>query len=389
MATATQIAAQKLAADAESVFKDPRLSSAQKARKLDDLQFKLSQLTAEKSLGFDPRLLANGVGADPGLSSGPSNGFGAKIGNAPPLRLDDASTKALFDAAQSRQSLGVKASVNLVNDDPATYPWQLLPPVSFKREPTRIADVIPSTAVDRGTVEYYQTTGTAAAAPTTEATLKPQSSITYARKQAVAVKIAHWLSASEEAINDFPTFTQLVQSDMIAGVILAENNQLLNGSGVAPNMFGMLNTSGILTRAQTAGTPPTPSDLDVIELAIADLRAGSRYAEPDAMIMAPGTFTRLRLVKDTQGRYISGPPNEVESNSLWGIPVVITSQAPANMVLLGAFKESVVLFVRSGIEVRTSSGGDSFRSNLLDIVCEERLALAVVAPAGLIKATLV
>ncbi len=385
----TQAEVQRLAAQARKVFDNPRLDSAAKARQLGDLKTKIDQITAEKSLGFDPRLMANGVGADPGLSSGPSNGFGAKVGAAPPLRLDDVSTRALFDAAQSRQSLGVKASVSLVNDDPATYPWQLLPPVSFKREPTRIADVIPSTSVDRGTVEFYQTTGTAAAAPTTEATLKPQSSIVYARKQSVAVKIAHWLQASEEAINDFPTFTQLVQSDMIAGVILAENNQLLNGSGVAPNMFGMLNTSGILTRAQVAGTPPTPSDLDVIELAIADLRAGSRFAEPDAMIMAPGTFTRLRLVKDTQGRYISGPPNEVESNSLWGIPVVITSQAPANTVLIGAFKESTVLFVRSGIEVRTSSGGDSFRSNLLDLVCEERLALAVVAPAGLIKVTLV
>ncbi len=387
MSTSTTV--RQIADQAQRVYSDPKLTPSQKATQLGVLERKARALNDDTTPAIpDYRFLADATdGASmPGAAT---NGFGAKVGAAPPLRLDETATKDLFNAAQRRQSLGVKASVGIGNVDPSTFPFQVLPPISFKREPTRIADVLPSTSVDRATIEYYTTTGTAAAAPTAEATLKPQSAISYTRKQAVAVKVAHWVSASEEAINDFPAFTQLVQGDMIAGTILAENAQLLNGSGVGLNMTGMLNTTGILTRAQVAGTPPTPSDLDVVELAITDLRAGSRIAEADAMVMAPLTYARLRLAKDSYGRYLAGSPTDVGPHELWGIPVVVTSQCPANTVLIGAFKESVVLFVRSGIEVRTSSGGDSFRANVLDIVCEERLALAVVAPAGLVKATLV
>jgi len=380
---------QHLATLAKRIFNDPRLTNAQKAHQLGELKTKLDAKIDAKDTIPDMRFLAS-MGLDDGFAPTPSrNAFGAKVGAAPALGLDDVSTKALFDAAQSRQSLAVKASVNLGNVDPATYPFQFLPPVAFKREPTRIADLIPSTAVDRGIVEYYTTTGTAAAAPTAEATLKPQSSIVYSRHQATAVKIAHWVQASEEAIRDFPAFTQLLQGDMIAGVILAENSQLLSGSGVGVNMTGMLNTTGILTRTQTAGTPPTPTDLDVIELAIADLRAGSRFAEPSGMIMSPATFARIRTAKDTYGRYLAGSPTDMPAAELWGYPVVVTTSCPALTILIGAFHESTVLFVRSGIEVRTDSGGDSFRSNLLDVVAEERLALAVTAPAGIIKVSLV
>ncbi len=370
----------RLAAQAQRLYENPRLTDAKKAEKLGVI---LDQIEAVKKSDVDLRWLASS-GDDLGVtSSGPSNGFGARVGNAPPLHLDDESIKALYRAAESRQSLAVKTSVGTTDVTPSTYPSQFLPPVSFKREPTRVADLLPATAVDRGVIEYYVSTGTAGAAVVAEAAVKPSSNISYTRRSAVVSKIAHWVQASDEALSDFPSFAGLLTTDMTAGVIAAENAQLLNGSGVAPNLTGLLNTSGILTRAQGAST-----DLDAVELAITDLRAGSRFAEPDGMVMAPATFSRLRVAKDSQGRYLAGNPVEAGSLDLWGVPVTVTTTCPANVILLGAFKEAAVLFVREGVTVRTSSGGDSFRSNLVDVVAEERVALAVTAPAALCKVTL-
>ncbi len=378
---ATSASIKRLGEHAQRLYNNPRLTDAAKATKLGAIQ---DQIETLKKGDVDYRFLASS-GGDLGVtsSSGPANGFGARVGNAPALRLDDDSMKALFQAAESRQSLAVKATVGTTDVTPSTYPTQFLPPVLAKREPTRVADLLPSVAVDRGVVEYYTTTGTAAAAVTAEAALKPSSSISYTRRNAVAVKLAHWVQASDEALTDFPSFAGLLSSDMVAGVIAAENAELLNGIGTGGHMFGLLNTSGILTRAQGAST-----DLDAVELAITDLRAGSRFAEPDGMVMAPATFSRLRVAKDSQGRYLAGNPVEAGSLDLWGVPVTVTTTCPANVILLGAFKEACVLFVREGITVRTSSGGDSFRSNLLDVVAEERIALAVTAPAALCKVTL-
>lgn len=185
------------------------------------------------------------------------------------------------------------------------------------------------------------------------------------------------------AINDYPAFVNLLSVDMVNGVIDAENSELLNGAGTGGHMTGLLTTSGILTRAQGSDTA-----LDAVQKAIADLRAGSRFAEPDGMVMSPATYSKLVLAKDANGRYLAGNPTEAGSLDLWGTRVVVTTTAPANIVLVGSFQTATVLFVRSGIEVRTSSGGDSFRANLLDVVAEERIALAVVAPAALAKVTL-
>lgn len=378
--TSTKAAAQKLGAEAERVFNDPRLSSGQKNIKLKSIQGRLADLERK---GPDMSWLASS-GDDPGVTGGPGNGFGARVGAAAPLRLDEPSMKALFDAAESRQSLAVKATVATPSVDPSTFPVQFLPPVSFLREPTRVADLLPSVAVDRGQIEFYVTSGSTGAAVTSEATLKPASAVSYTRKSASVTKIAHWVQASEEALSDYPAFVGLVSQDMVSGVILAENAEVLNGTGIGGHLTGLLTAPGILTRTQTT----TGTALDTVESAITDLRSGSRFAEPDGMVMAPSTFSKLRQSKDSQGRYLASDPVAAAAHSLWGTPVVITTTCPANTVLIGAFKEAAVLFVREGVTVRTSSGGDSFRSNLFDIIAEERVALAVVAPAALMKVTL-
>ncbi len=369
--TITRAEGQRLAAEAKRIYENPKLNDTQKARHLGAIQSRIEAGTASPALP-DYRFLAESGEGDSGISGGPANGFGAKVGAAPALRLADDQMKALHFAAESRGSLGVKV-VGATGVDPANYAYQLLPPVAYAREPQRVADLLPAVAVDRGAVEYYVTTGTAGAAVVAEGAVKPTSSITYARRTATAVKLAHWTSATEEAINDYPAFVNLLSVDMVNGIIDAENSELLNGSGTGGHMTGMLATSGILTRPQGTDTA-----LDAVQKAIADLRAGSRYAEPDGMVMSPATYSKLVLAKDANNRYLAGNPTEAGSLDLWGTKVVVTTTAPANVVLVGSFQTATTLFVRSGIEVRTSSGGDSFRSNLLDVVAEERIALAVV-----------
>src|SRR5207253_290368 len=64
------------------------------------------------------------------------------------------------------------------------------------------------------------------------------------RKIAVTAKVV------DELLEDFPALRDYLNARLPFMVAIEEDNQLLNGSGTAPNLRGILNTTGILLHAQ-------------------------------------------------------------------------------------------------------------------------------------------
>jgi HK97 family phage major capsid protein len=66
---------------------------------------------------------------------------------------------------------------------------------------------------------------------------------------------------------------------------------------------------------------------------------------------------------------------------MWGLPVVSTTSIAQGTALVGAFRMGAQIFRRMGLTIKTTnSDGSKFLSNILTIVAEERLALAVYQP---------
>jgi hypothetical protein len=153
-----------------------------------------------------------------------------------------------------------------------------LTPFPFLRDKPRVANLIPTERTDAPTVFYFRgSTAASAAAPVAEGAAKPESSPVWTQVSAPVRKIARYTRINDEVLADFTNFRQVVGTELLAGLIDAENSQLLVGSGVAPNLTGLLNTSGILTRPRG-----TDSNLDAVAKAKADLRVGASFTEPDA-----------------------------------------------------------------------------------------------------------
>src|SRR3546814_6282577 len=71
---------------------------------------------------------------------------------------------------------------------------------------------------------------------------------------------------------------------------------------------------------------------------------------------------------------------------LWGRPVVETQAMTAGNFLTGAFRLSAQIFDRQDARVEVSTeDSDNFRKNLVTILAEERLALAVYRPEAFIR----
>jgi len=163
-----------------------------------------------------------------------------------------------------------------------------------------------------------------------------------------------------------------------------ENTQVLTGDGTGQNLLGLLNVSGILTRLKG-----TDTNLDAMEQAIADLRTGAAFCEPDAVVIHPTSWSIIRRTKDTQGRYLlNADPSSVEANMLWGIPVLATTSMPVGTALVANLEQGAQAFVRQGFTIDMSNqSGTSFTTNTTLVRAEERLTLGSPRPAALLKVT--
>lgn len=311
-------------------------------------------------------------------------GAAKALAGPPALRLSNDDAGRLFDAAKSGQSLTIEAKTTATESALGGAPTQYAPGFSpFLREPTRVADLFPSAQAVSSSVDYYVLTGGTAAAPVAEGALKPESTVAATLRTLPITKIAHWAGATSEVMADFPSFNQVLENELVAGLILAESAQILSGNGTAPNMLGVLNTPGILTRVVTAGSDP----LVALAGAVAQLRSGASYANPTAIVMNPADLSAIQVLKSSgSGEFVAGSPFDSGPVSIWGVRVVQTTAMPAGTALAADFNSLGVLYSREGVTVKVDPYS-LMTTNVVRVVVEERLAVAVVRPAAAIKVT--
>jgi hypothetical protein len=214
-----------------------------------------------------------------------TGGGDCQLGAIPSLTLDDDVLEELHDSLVRskgfRAQLGVKTPVTSSSLPQSTFPQRIDPAVISRREPNRIAALIPAVASNGPVVEYFVQAARATAGVVAEGAAKPGSVVSAPAFTATVAKIAGWVDVTMETLKDFPAFQQFVENDLAAAIIDAENTELLSGTGTTPrNITGVLNVSGIRTRAYP-GTPPTSyTALDALGQATNDLRTGPATPNP-------------------------------------------------------------------------------------------------------------
>ncbi|HEY8606625.1 MAG TPA: phage major capsid protein [Noviherbaspirillum sp.] len=248
-----------------------------------------------------------------------------------------------------------------------------------------IRDLISPGTTGSNLIQFLQETGfTNNAAPTTEATKKPQSSITFDLKQAAVVKIPHFMKASTEILSDFAQLQSIIDVKLRYGLALVEEAQLLKGSGAGNNL------NGIYTQATAYSAPIALTGntrIDVLRLAL--LQAELAEYPSTGITLNPIDWAAIELTKDSTGGYIFANPQQTAQPMLWGRPVVPTQAMDVDTFLVGAFQLGAQVFDRQQANVTIATENeDDFVNNLVTILAEERLALAVYRPEAFVKGDL-
>lgn len=369
----------QIKSQAEAFAKNAR-QSEEAVAKVDDLLNKHGEL--QNSLTATQQALAkleaNGAGGDVQHQS-----FGSQF-------VDNEKFKAFAEQAtpRGRVDMTFNAAITSLTTDADGSAGDLvqttrLPGVlPLPQRRMTVRDLITPGTMDGSTLEYVKETGfTNNAGMVAEGSRKPESSIKFDLVNTTAKVIAHFVKASRQILSDASQLASIIDGRLRYGLAFKEEQQLLNGDGTGQNLLGIIpQASAFVAPFDPAGTE---TNIDNIRLAM--LQAFLAEYPATGHVMNPIDWARIELLKDTTGRYIIGNPQGSIGATLWNLPVVETQAIPVDKFLTGAFKLGAQVFDRwlARVEVATENE-DDFVNNMVTILAEERLALAVYRPEAFI-----
>lgn len=249
-----------------------------------------------------------------------------------------------------------------------------------------IRDLLMPGQTDSSAITYMRETGfTNNAAPqANQGDKKAQSNITFDRKTENVETIAHFIKVAKQILNDASMLASSIDQRLMYGLKLKEEEQLLNGDGLNGNLHGIIPQATAFSNPAAAVTKYTIID----QMRLAMLQAILAEYPASGHVLNPIDWATMELLKDNEGRYIIGQPQGETNPTLWRLPVVETQAIAPTKFLTGAFNMAAQIFDAEDASIEVGFENDDFTRNLLTILCEERLALAVYRPEAFIYGTL-
>lgn len=303
--------------------------------------------------------------------------------------VDDEKVKSFLesDSKRGKVDMLLKATITSATADAAgsagaAVPETRLPGIVTPNDRRMtVRDLIMPGQMDGSTLEYVRETGfTNNAAPVAEGAAKPQSDIQLELVTSNAKVIAHTSKASRQILDDAAQLRSYIDGRLRYGLAFKEELQLLNGDGSGQNL------NGIVTQATAFAESFVPTNANLLDtLRLAMLQAVLAEYPATGHVLNPIDWAKLELLKDGDGNYLIGVPQGNSQPSLWGLPVVATQAMTTGKFLTGAFMLGAQVFDRwdARVEIATENE-DDFVKNLVTMLCEERLALAVYRPEAFV-----
>lgn len=306
--------------------------------------------------------------------------------------------RGIPDLARLAQVKDVYSAMGGTIEIPALGTAQNLGLTDRTLRPGRVRDLFPSESTNaamlygiretgftnnaRTVAERMAANGTdpATGGPTDVFGLKPKSDLTIVPVTYPIATIAHIMYVHKNTLADEPRIRGIIDRDMIDGVKMAEDEQILFGDGVGENLTGIMNTDGIQEYTGLA------SDRKSAQIRRAATRAILAYFQPTGVVMHPFDWEDIELETDLNGAYTVAVSVAVGGEKrVWRLAVTDSPAMTQGHALVGAFGTGAKLYDREQVNIEVSTENrDLFERNAYTLRAEERLGLVVDRPESFV-----
>jgi hypothetical protein len=238
-----------------------------------------------------------------------------------------------------------------------------------------IRQLLPTGVMTTSAVHYLQETGSEGSVAAWEDNSGTKSQIDYDLTEEVAPSefIAGYLRITRKALDDISAMRSYLQSRLLEQYLDAEDNQLLNGSGVSPNLGGLITNAEAYAGFRTIQVEKLLDSVAQIE--------GNNHSA-NGILLSPEQFYALMLTKGTTNDYTlpGGVAVNLVNGQMFisGVPIFKSTAMSDSKYLVGDWSKGAQLFVRENPIVRFfEEDGTNVRENKITVRVEGRIALPI------------
>ena len=192
------------------------------------------------------------------------------------------------------------------------------------------------------------------------------------RKYATEIRTANlqsmgaWVPVAREEFLDVQGFSMFVNTVLRDDVLVEVDEQLITGDGTDPNVRGLLNLTGINTKAMAPGSGDTEFGVSEVHAMMSTIfKTGHTMA--DFLLFSPDDWHAIRTHRDGENRLQMGSELIDITPSLFGNPVIQTVGMTAGTVFVGT-SSKLQMLTQGGISVEWTNAHDDGFANVTDAV---------------------
>lgn len=226
---------------------------------------------------------------------------------------------------------------------------------------------------------YMPLTVTGNAGFVAEGSAKPETTFKVEAKTGQVKTIATWTKVSEQLFADKSQLINILDNNLTHAVDVTVQNQLISGDGLGENLGGISKAGNFTDYVTASGTATNTVDL------LRNVAFKMRGSNIDnlTIVLNWADWSALLGLKSTSNEYLINGILDPVKQTIYGIPVVLSSAMTAGKFAMGNFKMGGIVFDKTAMSLEIDRTGDDFTKNLITIRAERRLGFAVVQPKAI------
>lgn len=233
--------------------------------------------------------------------------------------------------------------------------------------------------ITENTFLYMPLTVTSNAKFVAEGSDKPETTFKVDAKTGQVKTIATWTKVSEQLFADKSQLINILDNNLTHTVDVTVQNQLISGDGLGENLSGISKVGNFTDYVTGSGDATNTVD----KLRNVAFKMRGENIDNLTILLNWTDWSALLGLKSSTNEYLINGILDPVKQTIYGIPVVLSSAMTAGKFAMGNFKMGGIVFDKTAMALEIDRTGDDFTKNLITIRAERRLGFAVVQPKAI------